>query len=335
MKYARSVLDSIGNTPLVQLTHLTDGILATVLVKLEYMNPGGSIKDRIALQIINDAEKNGELKKGATIIESTGSGNTGIGLAMIASVRGYKTIFTMPDKNSAEKINMLKAYGAKVIVCPTNVPPRDPRSYYQVAKRLAGEIPNAFFARQYENPSNPKAHYVTTGPEIWKQTKGKVAYFIAGMGTGGTITGIGKYLKNKNESVKVIGVDPRGSLYTDYFKDKKIKPRAKTYLIEGIGEDFIPKTINFSYIDDVVQVNDKEAYHMSRQLARKEGIVVGSSSGAAVAGALKYIKKNKLSKDKVVIIILPDSGRNYLSKIFNDEWMQEHQLLSNKMKKRR
>ncbi|HVA96216.1 MAG TPA: cysteine synthase A [Candidatus Acidoferrales bacterium] len=332
MKYASNVIDVIGNTPLVQLRTVTKGIRATILVKIEYLNPGGSIKDRMALQIISDAEKKGLLKKGSTIIECTGSGNTGIGLAMIAAVRGYKTIFTMPDKNSQEKINMLKAYGAEVIICPTNVAPNDPRSYYQVAERLAHEIPHAFFARQYSNPSNPKSHYLSTGPEIWKQTDGEIDYFIAGMGTGGTISGTGKYLKDKKKSIKVIGVDPAGSVYIDYFKRKEVTNKAKTYLIEGIGEDFIPGTINFSIIDDVVQVTDKEAYQMGRRLAREEGILVGSSSGAAVAGAIKFAKQKKLSRDKIVVVLLPDSGRSYLSKLFNDEWMAEHGLLQKKRK---
>lgn len=327
MHYIKDITESIGNTPLIQLQKVVKGIGFTVLVKLEYMNPGGSVKDRLALQIINDAEEKGLLKKGSTIIESTGSGNTGIGLAMIASIRGYKTVFTMPDKNSQEKIDILKAYGAQVVICPTNVSPDDPRSYYNVAKRLAEEIPDSFFTRQYSNPSNPKAHYLTTGREIWEQTDGKIEYFFAGMGTGGTITGTAKYLKEKNDSVTVIGVDPIGSIYTDYFNHKKIESKPKTYLIEGIGEDFIPETIDFSFIDAVVQVTDKEAYHMARLLAQQEGILVGSSSGAAVSGALKYLHRKNLSKDTIAVILLPDSGRNYLSKIFNNDWMQEKHLL--------
>lgn len=326
MKKSHNIIDSIGNTPLIRLQNVTKGIKARVFVKPEYLNPGGSVKDRMALQIINDAEEKGSLKKGMTIIESTGSGNTGIGLAMIAAVKGYKTIFTMPDKNSLEKINILKAYGAEVIVCPTNVPPDDPKSYYKVAERLAREIPGAFFTGQYHNPSNPKAHYLSTGPEIWKQTKGKIDYFFAGMGTGGTISGTGKFLKEKG-STTVVGVDPHGSIYTDYFREKKIIDAAKTYLIEGIGEDFIPQTIDFSFIDDVVQVSDKEAYLMARRLGREEGILVGSSSGAAVAGALKYLHLKKVTRDIIVVILLPDSGRSYLSKIFNDEWMQQQGFL--------
>jgi len=323
----KNITNFIGNTPLVQLENISGKVQPNIYVKLEYMNPGGSVKDRMALQIINDAEKNGLLKRGSTIIESTGAGNTGIGLAVIAAVRGYKAIFTMPDKNSREKTNILKAYGAEVIICPTNVPPDDPRSYYKTAERLAREIPDSFFARQYSNKSNPKAHYLSTGPEIWKQTNGEIDYFIAGMGTGGTISGIGKFLKEKKKSIKIVGVDPIGSVYTDYFKDKRVKQIAKTYLIEGIGEDFIPTTIDFSFIDDTIQVSDKEAYQMARRLAREEGILVGSSSGAAVAGAFKYIKQKGISKDKIIVILLPDSGRNYLSKIFNDDWMRLNHLL--------
>lgn len=327
MKYVNDITESIGNTPLIQLQRVSKGIAAKVLIKLESMNPGGSLKDRIALQIINDAEKKGLLKKGMTIIESTGSGNTGIGLAMIAAVRGYKTIFTMPDKNSREKTSILKAYGAEVIICPTHVRPDDPRSYYKRAESLSHEVPNSFFANQYSNLSNANAHYLSTGPEIWEQTDGKVDYFFAGVGTGGTITGISKYLKEKDKNVKVIGVDPIGSIYTEYYKTKKIKTGSKDYLIEGIGEDFIPGTVDFSYVDDLIQVNDKDAYQMTRRLLREEGILVGSSSGAAVAAALQYAKQKKLSKNIFMVILLPDSGRNYLSKIFNDDWIKSNHLL--------
>lgn len=323
MKYAETILDSVGKTPLIKLNKVVKDLKPDVFVKLEYLNPGGSIKDRMALQIVLDAEKKGKLKKGYTIIEATGSGNTGIGLAMIAAVRGYHAIFTMPDKNSQEKINMLKAYGAEVIVCPTNVQPHDPTSYYKVAQRMAQEIPNSFLASQYKNPSNPQAHYLATGPELWKQTEGDLDYFIAGMGTGGTISGVSKYLKEQKQSVKVIGVDPLGSLYYDYFKTNTLDSKPKTYKIEGIGEDFVPETIDFSLIDDVVQVTDKEAYVMARRLASEEGILVGSSSGAAVVGALKFIAENNIPKGKKLVILLPDSGRSYLSKIFNDEWMEE------------
>lgn len=330
MKYAKNIIEPIGNTPIVKLNSVAKEVEANVFVKLEYLNPGGSVKDRMAQQLVSDAEKSGKLKKGYTIIEATGSGNTGIGLAMIAAVRGYNTIFTMPDKNSQEKINILKAYGAEVIICPTNVPADDPRSYYEVAKRLAAEIPNSFLANQYNNPSNPRAHYSYTGPEIWEQTDGEIDYFVAGMGTGGTISGISNYLKEKNEKVQVIGVDPVGSLYHEYFKTKTVKSQPKSYKIEGIGEDFIPNTMDFSNIDDVVQVTDKESYLMARKLAKEEGMLVGSSSGAAVVGALKYIKANNVQKGKNVVILLPDSGRNYLSKIFNDQWMEEQGFIEPK-----
>jgi cystathionine beta-synthase len=327
MSSVKNIIDFIGNTPIVRLSDTFTGIQANIFVKLEYLNPGGSSKDRMALQIIKDAEEKGLLKKGATIIECTGSGNTGIGLAMIAAIRGYKTIFTMPDKNSLEKINMLRAYGAKIIICPTDVEPDDPRSYYQVAERMAKVLPGAFFARQYFNPSNPKAHYLSTGPEIWEQTDGNIDYFVAGMGTGGTISGTGKFLKEKKKGLQVIGVDPKGSIYKECFNTGKAKKAAKTYLIEGIGEDFIPQTIDFTNIDEVVQVTDKEAYQMARRLAKEEGILVGSSSGAAVAGAIKFVKLKKVAKNKNLVVLLPDSGRSYLSKIFNDEWMQQHNLL--------
>lgn len=325
MKYAQTICDAIGNTPLIRLNKIVAGIDATILVKLEYMNPGGSVKDRLALQAIKDAESRGELHSGSTIIECTGSGNTGIGLAMIAAVQGYKTIFTMPDKNSQEKINLLRAYGAEVIICPTAVSPDDPRSYYKVAERLAKETSNAFFVQQYYNPSNPTAHYRSTGPEIWEQTKGKITHFVAGMGTGGTISGIGKYLKEQSPKVQIIGVDPVGSLYHEYFYSGAVRDAAKTYLIEGIGEDFLPETMDFAILDSVVRVRDKEAYQMSRRLAREEGILVGSSSGAAVAGAQKLAQK--LRADDVMVILLPDSGRSYLSKVYNDEWMKEKELL--------
>jgi cystathionine beta-synthase len=327
MKQKQTLIDAIGKTPLIALQRIPKDISATVLVKVEYMNPGGSIKDRMALQVIQDAEHDGLLQKGSTIIECTGSGNTGIGLAVIAAIRGYKTIFTMPDKNSLEKINILKAYGAKVIICPTNVSPDDSRSYYKVAEQIAKETPHSFFVQQYSNPSNPKAHYLSTGPEIWKQTNGHIDYFVAGMGTGGTISGIGKYLKEQNSNIEIIGVDPIGSIYHDYYHTHALQKKAKTYFIEGIGEDFVPGTIDFSFIDDVISVTDKDAYTMTRRLAKEEGLLVGSSSGAAVAGALNYLKNHRETKNKIIVVLLPDSGRSYLSKIFNDEWMSEKGLL--------
>ena len=328
MKYAENLTQIIGHTPLVKLNKLAKKSNVTLLMKLESVNPGGSIKDRLAFQVIASAEQDGRLKKGGTIVECTGSGNTGIGLAMIAAIRGYKSVFTMPDKNSLEKINTLRAYGAKVIICPTNVAPDDPRSYYKVAEQVAKDIPGSFFVRQYHNPDNPKAHYLTTGPELWEQTEGKITHLVAGMGTGGTISGIATYLKEKNSHVQIIGVDPIGSLYKEYFYKKVIHSKPKTYLIEGIGEDFIPDSIDFSVIDQVVQVTDKQAYQTAWRLSREEGLLVGSSSGSAVFGALKVAKK--LPKEAVVVTVLPDSGRSYLSKIFNDEWMQEHDFLPRK-----
>jgi len=319
MNYHQNILELIGNTPLVKLTKVTAGIKATILAKLEFMNPGGSVKDRIAVYMIEKAIKNGLLKPGGTIIEST-SGNTGIGLAMYAAVKGFKAIFTIPDKMSQEKINLLKAFGAEVIVCPTNVPPDSPESYYEVAKKLAKETPNSYFVNQYHNEDNVEAHYMTTGPEIWTQTGGRIDYLVAGAGTGGTISGVGKFLKEKNPNVKVIAVDPIGSVYHDWFKYKKlIEP--KVYMVEGIGEDMLCETMHFEVIDDIIQVSDAEAFYMARKLAREEGILAGGSSGAAVHAAIKVAQN--LPEDKVVVVILPDTGRNYISKIFNDEWMKE------------
>ncbi|CUS82242.1 cystathionine beta-synthase [Candidatus Kryptonium thompsonii] len=319
MNYHQNILELIGNTPLVKLTRVTAGIKATILAKLEFMNPGGSVKDRIAVYMVEEAIKNGLLKPGGTIIEST-SGNTGIGLAMYAAVKGFKAIFTIPDKMSQEKINLLKAFGAEVIVCPTNVPPDSPESYYEVAKRLAKETPNSYFVNQYHNEDNVEAHYMTTGPEIWTQTSGRIDYLVAGAGTGGTISGVGKFLKEKNPNVKVIAVDPIGSVYHDWFKYKKlIEP--KIYMVEGIGEDMLCETMHFEVIDDIIQVSDAEAFYMARKLAREEGILAGGSSGAAVHAAIKVAQS--LPEDKVVVVILPDTGRNYISKIFNDEWMKE------------
>ncbi|CUS80074.1 cystathionine beta-synthase [Candidatus Kryptonium thompsonii] len=319
MNYHQNILELIGNTPLVKLTRVTAGIKATILAKLEFMNPGGSVKDRIAVYMVEKAIKNGLLKPGGTIIEST-SGNTGIGLAMYAAVKGFKAIFTIPDKMSQEKINLLKAFGAEVIVCPTNVPPDSPESYYEVAKRLAKETPNSYFVNQYHNEDNVEAHYMTTGPEIWTQTSGRIDYLVAGAGTGGTISGVGKFLKEKNPNVKVIAVDPIGSVYHDWFKYKKlIEP--KIYMVEGIGEDMLCETMHFEVIDDIIQVSDAEAFYMARKLAREEGILAGGSSGAAVHAAIKVAQS--LPEDKVVVVILPDTGRNYISKIFNDEWMKE------------
>ncbi len=318
-----NVLKTIGNTPIVRLNQLATNLPCPLYAKIEYLNPGSSIKDRIAVKIVDQAEKKGLLRPGGTIVEAT-SGNTGMGLAIVASVRGYRAIFVMPDKMSLEKIQALRAFGARVVVTPTNVEPDDPRSYYSVAARLAKETPNAFYANQYHNSDNPLAHYESTGPEIWNQTDGKVTTFIAGMGTGGTISGVGKYLKEKNPKIRIVGVDPEGSVYTEFKKTGKMGP-AYVYKIEGIGEDFMPSTIDFQYIDEVVTVNDKEAYMCARKLARHEGIFSGSSAGAAMAGALKWAQHQKANEFPVVLI--PDNGSRYLSKVYNDDWMRENSLL--------
>lgn len=319
----KNILETIGDTPIVKLNRVTEGLPIDLYVKVEFFNPGSSVKDRIALKIINEAEKRGELKPGGTIVEAT-SGNTGMGLAIVAAVRGYKAVFVMPDKQSMEKVQALRAFGARVVVTPTNVEPEDPRSYYSVAKRLAVETPNAFYANQYHNPDNPAAHYESTGPEIWKQTDGKITHFICGLGTGGTVTGVAKYLKEQNPKIQVIGVDPEGSVYTEFKKTGKMGP-AYIYKVEGIGEDFMPSTIDFKYIDEVVTVNDFECFAMTRKLARQEGIFVGGSCGAAVAGAIKWAQKQKGSL--MPVVLLPDSGSRYLSKVFNDDWMRENGML--------
>lgn len=322
-----SILEAIGNTPLVKLNKVVADLPLTVAAKVEYLNPGQSIKDRIALKMIEDAEEAGLIKPGGTIIEGT-SGNTGMGLALTAAVKGYKCIFTTTDKQSQEKIDLLRALGAEVKVCPTNVEPEDPESYYSVAKRLSEEIPNSYYPNQYDNKSNTKAHYETTGPEIWEQTEGKVTHYVAGMGTGGTISGTAKYLKEKNPNIKVIGVDSVGSVYRKYFETGEFhKSEIKPYLTEGIGEDIIPGNVDFDLIDDVVQVNDKDSFTMTRSLAKDEGLFIGGSCGAAVFGALEYAKKENLTKDDVMVVILPDSGTRYTSKIYNDEWMRKNNFL--------
>lgn len=321
--FHENILSLIGNTPLVKLHRVTAEVQPTILAKLEFMNPGGSVKDRIGLPMIEEAEKRGLLKPGGTIIEAT-SGNTGIGLALAAAIRGYRIIFTIPDKQSREKIDMLKAYGAEVIVCPTAVEPDDPRSYYSVAKRLNQELPNSYYPDQYSNPVNPETHYQTTGPEIWEQTSGKIDYLVAGIGTGGTISGVGKFLKEKKSTIKIIGVDPVGSLYYEYFKTGKLG-QAHTYKVEGIGEDFLPKTMDFSVVDDVVQVTDQESFLMARRVTREEGIFVGGSGGSVVFAALKIAKN--LPREATVVVSIPDSGNRNLGKIYNDAWMRENQFL--------
>jgi cystathionine beta-synthase len=323
-----SIIETIGNTPIVRLNKLTGDLPLTIAAKVEYFNPGQSIKDRIAVKMIDDAEEKGLIKPGGTIIEGT-SGNTGMGLALVAIVRGYKCIFTTTDKQSKSKADLLRALGAEVRVCPTNVEPDDPRSYYSVAKRLSEEIPNSYYPNQYDNLSNTEAHYETTGPEIWEQTEGKITHYVAGMGTGGTITGTARYLKEQNPEIKVIGVDSVGSVYKHYFETGEFdKSVVKPYVTEGIGEDLIPGNIDFDVIDDVVQVNDKNSLITTRKLAREEGLFVGGSCGAAVCGALEYARNNKTGKNDLMVVILPDSGTRYISKIFNDDWMREQGFLN-------
>jgi cystathionine beta-synthase len=318
-----NILEAIGHTPLVKLQRLDAGVPADIYVKCEYMNPGGSMKDRMTLNLVNQAEVRGELKPGGTIIEAT-SGNTGAGLAMIAAVRGYQCVFVMPDKMSAEKIASLRAWGARVVVCPTAVEPEDPRSYYSVAKRLSLEIRNAFYANQYHNQDNPAGHYRSTGPEIWEDTGGDIDVFIAGMGTGGTMAGVGRYLKERKPSIKLVGVDPVGSLYYDYVKSARLT-KPFTYKVEGIGEDFLPSTFDPKLLDDIVRVDDKECFLTARDLVRLEGLYCGGSSGAAVAGALKYARET--NKRENIVVLLPDSAAKYLSKVFNDEWLRENGFL--------
>ena len=317
-----NILEAVGNTPLVKLSRLTKGLKADVLAKVEFFNPGGSVKDRIAFSIIDAAEKDGSLKPGGTIVEST-SGNTGAGLALVAALRGYKCIFTMPDKMSAEKVRMLKAYGADVIVTPTAVPPESPESYYSVAKKIVKETPNSILANQYFNPMNPETHYQSTGPEIWEQTGGKIDYFVASLGTGGTISGCGKYFKEKNPDIKVIGADPIGSILKEYFYTRKMTAAAP-YKVEGIGEDILPGTLHFEYIDEIVDVSDKASFNMARRIVREEGMFVGGSAGTAMYVALKVAKE--LPEGKVVVVILPDHGGRYLTTFYSDDWMQENRF---------
>lgn len=327
--YYNSIIETIGNTPLVKLNSVTKGIKGTVLAKVEYFNPGNSMKDRMALKMIEDAEESGALKPGGTIIEGT-SGNTGMGLALGAIAKGYKCIFTLADKQSKEKIDILKAMGAEVVVCPTNVEPEDPRSYYSVAKKFHEDIPNSFYPNQYDNGSNAIAHYETTGPEIWEQTEGKITHWVAGVGTGGSMCGTSKYLKEQNRDVISVGIDTYGSVFKKYketgvFDEKEVYP----YLTEGIGEDILPKNVDFDLIDHFVKVTDKDGAVMTRRLAREEGLFVGWSCGAAVFGALEYASKH-LEDDDVMVVILPDHGTRYLGKIYNDDWMHERGFLESR-----
>jgi cystathionine beta-synthase len=313
MAYYSNVLEVIGRTPLIRLSKVTEGAPVTLLAKAEFLNPGGSVKDRVGLRMIEDAERRGVLRPGGTIIEAT-AGNTGAGLALVAAVKGYRCIFVLPDKMSEDKVNLLKAYGAEVVITPTSVPPDSPESYNGVADRLAREIPGAYRPSQFANPQNPAAHHDTTGPEIWEGTDGKVDVFVAGMGTGGTISGTGKFLKEQNPEVIVVGVDPAGSILSG--------DAPKSYKIEGVGEDFIPATFNRQAIDEMVRVTDAEAFAMTRRLAREEGLLVGGSAGMAVAGAIKFARR--LQPGKLVVVLLPDTGRNYLGKIFSDVWMKQN-----------
>lgn len=323
MRSAKSdITQAVGNTPIVKLNKVTEGVAADIYVKCEYLNPMGSHKDRVARNMIQEAESRG-LKPGGTIVEAT-SGNTGAALAMMAAVRGYKCVFIMPDKMSQEKVGTLRALGARVVLCPTAVEPEDPRSYYQVSKKIANETPNSFYANQYHNPDNPAAHYKSTGPEIWEQCGSELDVLVAGLGTGGTISGSGKFLKERKPNIKLLGVDPVGSLYYDFIKDKRItKPFG--YKVEGIGEDFFPSTCNLDIIDEVVRVDDRECFLMTRDLVRLEGLFVGGSGGAAVAGAIKYAKAT--GKKENILVMLADGASKYISKIFNDEWMRENGFL--------
>lgn len=329
MNIRNNVLETIGNTPLIRLNKVTKGIKALVLAKVETFNPGHSIKDRMAVQMIDDAEANGLLKPGGTIIECT-SGNTGMGIALVAAVRGYKCIFTTSDKQSKEKMDMLKAHGAEVIVCPTNVSPEDPRSYYSVAERLSKQIPNSYWCNQYDNLSNTKAHYKTTGPEIWEQTDGKITHLVVGVGTGGTVSGTARYLKEKNPNIKIWGIDTYGSVFKKYHETGVFDPNEiYPYITEGIGEDILPANVDFSLIDLFEKVSDADGALAARRLAREEGLLVGYSAGSALAGLLQL--KDKLTEKDVVVIIFHDHGSRYVGKIYNDDWMRERGFLDKEL----
>jgi cystathionine beta-synthase len=321
----RSILDLIGHTPLIPLNRVARGYPYRIMAKLEYLNPGGSVKDRIGPSMVDAAEKAGLLKPGGTIIEAT-SGNTGAGLALVAAVRGYHAVFVIPDKMSSEKIRLLRAFGARVVITPSQLPPDHPMSHYSVAKRLVREIPNSYYPNQYENPENPDAHYRTTGPEIDQGAGESLSAVVATIGTGGTVSGIGRYFKEHRPSVKIIAVDPKGSILQHYFETHEII-RAVPYKVEGIGEDMIPRTVDFRAMDEFVQVDDKESFLMARRLAREEGLFVGGSSGSAVAGTLKWLARRPVPEGSTVVVLLPDSGDRYLSKFYSDEWMRENRFL--------
>ena len=330
MDYAKNILETIGNTPLVRLNKIVKEVDALVLAKIETFNPGNSVKDRMAVKMIEDAEANGQLKPGGTIIEGT-SGNTGMGLAIAANIKGYKCIFVIADKQSKEKIDILRALGAEVVVCPTHVEPDDPRSYYSVSKRLAEETPNSWYANQYDNLSNSAAHYESTGPEIWEQTNGKVTHFVVGVGTGGTISGVGKYLKEKNPNIKIWGVDTYGSVFKKYHETGIFdQNEIYSYITEGIGEDILPKNVNFDIIDGFEKVTDKDGAVYTRKLAIDEGIFVGNSAGSAIKGLIQL--KAHFKPDDVVVVLFHDHGSRYVGKMFNDDWMRERGFLDEKFK---
>tara|TARA_E500000081_G_scaffold53267_1_gene56278 strand:- start:677 stop:1660 length:984 start_codon:yes stop_codon:yes gene_type:complete len=322
MVYNNNILETIGNTPLIKLNSITNDIEALVLAKVEYFNPGNSVKDRMAVKMVEDAEKDGRLKPGGTIVEGT-SGNTGMGLALAAIVKGYKLICVTTDKQSKEKIDILKAVGAKVIICPTNVEPDDPKSYYSTAKRIGDETENSWYVNQYNNLSNREAHYLSTGPEIWEQTDGKITHFVVGVGTGGTISGVAKFLKEKNSNIKVWGIDTYGSVFKKFHETGVFdKNEVYSYITEGIGEDIIPENVDFDLIDHFEKVTDEDAARFTRKLAKEEGIFAGNSCGAAVKGVIQL--KKHFSKDDVVVVLLHDSGSRYVGKIYNDEWMKSN-----------